>query len=190
MLILYGVAVAVLVFVPSLRPLTSLLWLAFSGVGSWALLQEIRRGRTIRLYDQYALIQRSLSGRVVRVPYANLRGILVTRRGGVAILHHQPRPAPPVADSPSLTDLQRGGEGDAPPIQRLVITARLSDAVGLAAALSERHGGANAAPLIPPNHLRALVRRRLLRDTLLALLILAGTPLYVIVIARILYVRL
>lgn len=158
----------------------------------WALMQTLRRGRGVHLLDGEVLIQRSLSGREVHIPYPDVRGVIAARRGGIGVAFVQHRPfggdSSTLDRSPSerpLSDLRPDLESDMLPRPRFLLTARLEGVSKLIDALNARRESAGAEGL-PPAYMRALVVRRRMRDGILALLVVLGTPLYIILIVRIL----
>jgi hypothetical protein len=151
------------------------------GVWFWAALQGLRRGRGVRLYESYLLVQGSVTGRVRRIPYAHILGFAITRRGGLALLHAEP-PAVPQQAQPTeaLVNLPLAEQ---PPRQSLILTARLAQPEALRAALTERLSN----PLsVPATFVVRLAWRRRLRDALVVLLALLATPIYVLLLNRIL----
>jgi hypothetical protein len=173
---------AVFVPLPLLR--LALVSLA-SGPLVWALFQRLRRGRTLRLYDDYLLIQRSLSGRVLRIPYADIRGAIPTRRGGLGLLYQiaPQQPAPPSPEGKrSLLDARP--EPDARPRQRVVITAKVDNIAALVEAIHARLSAQE--PPLPAMHVRMLVSRRRRRDFFVVVLAILGIPLYVAALTRVL----
>jgi hypothetical protein len=171
---------AVLVSMPLLR--LALLSLA-SGPLAWALLQWIRRGRTLRIYDDYLLIQRSVSGHVLRIPYTDICGAIATRRGGLGLLYRvAPKPSAPTPPEGkrSLMD----AHPDTRP--RVVITAKVDGVAALVEAIKARQTAMAQEPPLPAIHIKTLVSRRRRRDFLVVLLAILGIPLYVTVITRVL----
>ncbi len=153
-----------------------------SGPLAWALLQRMRRGRTLRLYDDYLLIQRSMSGRVLRIPYTDIRGAIANRRGGLGLLYRvMPKPAPSEGQR-SLTDAHPE------PLSRprVVITAKIDNVSALVEAINARQAAVAPEPPLPVIHVQTLVARRRRRDFLVVLLAILGIPLYVTIITRVL----
>jgi hypothetical protein len=152
------------------------------GIFIWACLQVLRQKRGVRLYDAYLLLQGSVSGRVRRIPYGQVRGFSLTKRGGLALLYRElpaPQPdLPPQALSAALPS-------ETPPHQRLLLTARLAQPEALRAALTERCA-LSSADAVPATYVLGLARRRRLRDALIVLMAILGIPLYVLILSRIL----
>ncbi len=157
------------------------LWGSALGMGCWALLQVLRRGCAIRLYDEYLLVQGSISGRARRIPYAQIGGFAITRRGGLALLYRETTDQPPqLASHEALIGAPYAEQA---PRQRFVLTARLAQPQALHAALAER---LPSPPSVPQAYILGLARRRRLRDGLIVLFVLLGTPLYILMIDRLL----
>ncbi len=152
------------------------------GIFIWACLQVLRQKRGVRLYEGYLLLQGSVSGRVRRIPYEQLRGFSLTKRGGLALLYRElptPQPdLPPQALSAALPN-------EAPPHQRLLLTARLAQPEALHAALAARCA-LSSSDAVPATYVLGLARRRRLRDALIVLMAILGIPLYVLILSRIL----
>ncbi|MCC7207308.1 MAG: hypothetical protein IT323_08380 [Anaerolineae bacterium] len=159
--------------------------LAAAGPLVFAALQALRRGRMVRLGADGLHLHGSLSGRRRTVRYDAIRGITATRQGGLGVLYHERSdPGPPSgADQPPSLDRLRAEANPAfPPRQRLIVTAPLDNVEGL---LDELRRCCPALGGVSPRALDRLVRRRQWRDRLIALMALLGTPLYVMVAARI-----
>ncbi len=151
------------------------------GVFLWACLQVLRQKRGVRLYEDYVLVQGSISGRVRRIPYGQVRGFNLTKRGGLALLYRElPAPQP---DLPPQA-LHAALPSDAPPRPRFLLTARLAQPEALRAALTERCN-LSGADAVPDAYVLGLARRRRLRDALIVLLAILGIPLYVLILSRI-----
>lgn len=151
------------------------------GVLLWALLQGLRQGRGVRLYEAYLLVQGSVTGRVRRIPYAHVLGFAITRRGGLALLY---RELPDAPEQPQPTQsLVHWQPIEQPPRQFLILTARLAQPEALRAALAER---LLRSLSVPETYVARLARRRRLRDALIVLLALLATPIYVLLFNRIL----
>lgn len=183
---------AIILLVAVVARLHLLIILLAAGPYLWALMQELRRGRGVSLLAGEVLIQRSLSGREVRIPYPDLRGVIAARRGGIGLAFVQRPPLDSKSDSPDqpaserpLSDLRPEADSEIPLRPRFLLTARLEGTSDLINALNARRESAGAEGL-PDTYLRALVVRRRMRDGILALLLVLGTPLYIVLIARIL----
>jgi hypothetical protein len=136
---------------------------------TWAALQWLRNGRGIRLYDDHVLIQRSISGRFQAVKYAALRGYGLTKRGGLIVVYSEASPDP-----------------EAPPKRGLILTARLAAPAHVLADLHARRQTAAPHPdPLPPGGAEQLAARRRLRDALLILIVLLATPLWGLILLRI-----
>lgn len=151
------------------------------GILLWALLQVLRQGRGVRLYADYLLIQGSVTGRVRRVPYADVLGFALTRRGGLALLYCKPLTTP---QTTLPAEALVGIAATEQPLRRhFVLTARLAQPELLRAALAERLPSALSAP---ESYVIGLARRRRLRDGLIFVLALLATPLYILIFSRVL----
>lgn len=150
------------------------------GVLFWALLQILRGACAIRLYAEYLLVQGSVSGRVRRIPYAQMCGFAITRRGGLALLYREPPSLPQRMPTEVLT---AAPPAEQPPRQRFLLTARLAQPESLRAALAER---LPKPPSVPERYVLDLARRRRLRDGLIVLFAVLATPFYVLIISRLL----
>jgi hypothetical protein len=151
------------------------------GILLWALLQVLRQGRGVRLYADYLLIQGSVTGRVRRVPYADVLGFALTRRGSLALLYCKPLTTP---QTTLPAEALVGIAATEQPLRRhFVLTARLAQPELLRAALAERLPSALSAP---ESYVIGLARRRRLRDGLIFVLALLATPLYILIFSRVL----
>jgi hypothetical protein len=169
---------------PAARPV---LFAAAGGPLLWALLQVLRRGRGVHLAQAGLIVERALFGRPTLVPFAALRGCATTRSGGLALLWREPS-APPnpltaPSEAPALTALTATTDPDSQPRQRLMLTAPVADSEALRAAIADR-----CVPdtLAPGAVMARLIRRRRLRNVMLLVVALLGTPLYTIIVLRIL----
>jgi hypothetical protein len=178
-----------LIFASAMLPAAArpVLFAAAGGPLLWALLQVLRRGRGVHLGHTGLIVERGLFGRPTPVSFVALRGCATTRSGGLALLWHEPsgHPNPLIAtsDAPALTALTATTDPDSPPRQRLILTAPLADSEALRAAIADR-----CAPeaLAPEAVMVSLIRRRRLRNVMLLIIALLGTPLYTIIVLRIL----
>ncbi|MBO9309531.1 MAG: hypothetical protein J7551_07080 [Chloroflexi bacterium] len=156
-------------------------WGSGLGVWLWAALQGLRWGRGVRLYESYLLVQGSVTGRARRIPYAHVLGFAITPRGGLALLYIEPSAAPQQAQpTESLVNLPLE---ERPPRRSLILTARLAQPEALRKALAERLSNQLS---VPESYVARLARRRRLRDALIVLLALLATPIYVLLLNRIL----
>lgn len=155
----------------------------------WAVLQSLRRGRGVRLYGEYVAVQRSISGRVIRIPYTHLLGHAATRRGGLALVYREslapPEPVPAAGPSTepvtSFNDIRVEDATSSKPRRRFILTAKL-DRVAVLADLIAARRDLSAPDCIPSPIVQIMARRRRLRDALIVLLLLLSLPLWVIVI--------
>jgi hypothetical protein len=159
-----------------------------AGPGTWTLIQWLRRGRGVQAGDEHLLIRGWLAGRVRSIPYAAIRGHAITQAGGLMIAYRQPESPPPRtagSSSLALTDLRP--ESYQGPRYRLIVTPPVDRAGELGAALDARVRRVTAADdrWFSADQLLAWARQRRIRNIVLALLLLAGTPLYVIIAGRI-----
>ncbi|MCS6872024.1 MAG: hypothetical protein RML95_08120 [Anaerolineae bacterium] len=153
-----------------------------TGILCWSGLQVLRQGRGIRLYDDYLLVQGSVTGRVRRIPYANVLGFATTQRGGFALLYCE-LPSAPQPTLPPEALIGIAGRENEQLRQRFVLTARLAQPQMLHTALTERLPHALS---VPETYIIGLARRRRLRDALIVLVALIATPLYVLILSRLL----
>lgn len=163
-------AVVLAVILPSAGGLFAVIMVACAGGPlAWAALQWVREGRGVRLYEDHALIQRSISGRFQTVKYAALRGHSLTKRGGLIMVYSEAAPDP-----------------EAPPKRGLILTARVAAPAQALADLDARRQAAAPHPdPLPPGGAEQLAARRRLRDSLLILIILLATPLWGVVLLRV-----
>jgi hypothetical protein len=165
-----------------------ILALTAGGPLAFAALQRLRRGRGIRLELDAFAAQGSISGRRHEVAYRAIRGLAATRRCGLGVLYYE-RSDPSSSSSnqpgdapPALSELR--GEYDAafPPRPRLIVTAPVAD---IDALLEELRRRCPMADGVSAGRLDRLIRRRQWRDRLIAACAVLGTPLYVMVAARV-----
>jgi len=188
------IGVPPLVFAFFSGPILRIILLSLStGPLIWAVLQALRRWHKIKLDDTALTVQMSLSGRVVHVPWARVRGVVITHRGGLALAYTIP-PKPSAVQQESGTERSLFGrfdddEHDAanPPRakQRLLHTAKVDDILNLVATIENYRSAQSTEELIPPEYMRRLAARRRLRDGCIALVALLATPLYVIILVRV-----
>ncbi len=159
-----------------------------AGPGAWVLIQWLRRGRGVQVGDEHLLIRGALAGRVQPVPYAALRGYTITRAGGLMIAYRRADPSSPGkagSSSLALTDLRP--ESHQGPRYRLIVTPPVDRAGELGPAL-ETHVQRvtdDDDRWFSADQLQVWARQRRIRNVIFALLLIAGTPLYVIVVGRI-----
>lgn len=162
-----------------------ILLLTAGGPLAFAALQRLRRGRAVWLEADGLVVQGSISGRRRRVPFPAIRGITTTRRGGLGLLYHERTdpdlPSGRVGGAPALDRLHAEPNAAFPVRPRLLATAPLHGVEALIATLRQ------CCPEdgISMSALDRLIRRRQWRDRLIALLALLGTPLYVMIVARV-----
>jgi hypothetical protein len=159
-----------------------------AGPGTWTLIQWLRRGRGVQAGDEHLLIRGWLAGRARSIPYAAIRGHTITRAGGLMIAYRQPESPPPRtagSSSLALTDLRP--ESYQGPRYRLIVTPPVDRAGELGAALDARVQPVRAADdrWFSADQLLVWARQRRIRNIVFALLLIAGTPLYVIIAGRI-----
>jgi hypothetical protein len=160
-----------------------------AGPGSWALIQWLRRGRGVEIEaeDSQLIIDNPLLHRTRYIPLSSIRGFTLTPRKGLAVAYQmetKPAPAPtPIVSRPALTDMRP--ETHQRPRYRLTVTSTINRADELVAALAE------CVPADPQpeqwfsaDDLMAWISRRRLRNFILVVLGVLGTPIYVIVIGR------
>jgi hypothetical protein len=168
------------------EPLIQIVLLAVAaGPAAWAAIQWIRRGRGVQVCDDHLLVENPLLRRARHIPYRAVRGYSVTGAGGLAVAYEKAaQPATAATNrTPALTSL-RPESHTLRPRYTLVVTSPLVHADNLSAALTERLGN-TAARSITGDDVLAWARRRRVRNLLLIVLAVLGTPLYVIVIGRI-----
>lgn len=163
-----------------------ILALTAGGPLTFAALQRLRRGRAIRLEAGALVVQGSISGRRCKVPFHAIRGVAATTRGGLGVLYHErsdPGPPPHFRQTPYALDQLRA-ESDAafPPRPCLLVTARVTE---IDALLGELRRCCPAVGGVSAGTLNRLIRRRQWRDRLLAAVAVLGTPLYVMIAARV-----
>jgi hypothetical protein len=157
---------------------------AAAGPAAWAFIQWIRRGHGVQICDDHLLVENPILRRVRRIPYSTVRGCTVTGSGGLAVAYEKPsQPAAPTGAVPSLTSL-RPESHTLRPRYSLVVTSPLERTDSLAAMLADRLGSITARSITVDDVL-AWARRRRVRNTILIVLGILATPLYVIVIGRI-----
>jgi hypothetical protein len=186
-LIIAGVLTLCAVIVPVL--LFRIIFLAFAaGPGLWALLQWLRRGRGLQIEDNQLLIDNPLLRRTHHIPFGDIRGFSLTPRKGLAIAYqqetkHSPAP-PPIGSRPALTDMRP--ETHQRPRYRLAVTSAINNADQLIAVLAERIShDPKPDQRFSADDLMAWINRRRIRNFILVVLGVLGTPIYVIVIGRI-----
>jgi hypothetical protein len=156
-----------------------------AGPGAWALVQWLRRGHGVQICDDYLLVQNPVLRRARHIPYAAIRGYVVSG-GGLAVAFEKAiPPAPDQVKRLALTDL-RPESLILRPHYSLVVTSPLTHVDSLLSALSERLK--NITPLkqvFSTSDLMAWIRRRRIRNFILIVLTVLCTPLYVILLGRI-----
>lgn len=165
----------------------SVLFIGAGGPLLWAVLQVLRRGRGVHLGQTGLIVERALFGPPARIPFSAVRGCAITRSGGLALLWREasghPTPLTVASDAPALTALTATDDPDSPPRQRLMLTAPLADPEALRGAIEDRCG---PDTLVPGAAMARLIRRRRLRNVTLLIVTLLGTPLYTVIVLRIL----
>lgn len=178
-------------------PLNIVPFITAGGPLLWVLIQLRRRGMTIEAGEDHLLVRRSVSGRQVKVAYRDVRGCVATKRGGLALAFREEPPAAKASDG--ITDRTPGEAGNRPlalvdarpeaprtPRQRFLLTARVVEVARLVEWIDQRRAAlAPAEGQIPPEYMRRLVARRRLRDFIVALIAVLCTPLYTILLVRI-----
>jgi hypothetical protein len=186
-LIIAGVLIVCAVIVPVL--LFRIIFLAFAaGPGSWALLQWLRRGYGLRIEDEQLLIDNPLLRRTRNIPFEIIRGFTLTPRKGLAVAYQQETkqslPPSTIGSRPALTDIRP--ETHKRPRYRLTVTSAIKHADQLAAILTERIShDPNSDQWFSAEDLLVWINRRRIRNFILVVLGVLGTPIYVIVIGRI-----
>jgi hypothetical protein len=178
------------VFMPFLLFQLMILCVA-AGPGAWALVQLLRRGRGVHITPDNLVIQSVITRRTLHIPYARMIGC--TRRGSNLIagwlaeppaeptVQSTPKPAGP----PALTDLRP--ETHVYPRRQLFETAPLANADSCFAALRQQlEASPHPESAFTSDDLLAWAHRRRRRDTLLLILGVLATPLYVIFIGHVL----
>lgn len=142
---------------------------------TWALLQFIRRHESLHIGEESLSIERQLSGSKKQIPYSTIQGYTITSRGGLALA---------CLDMPKdLSSLREVGLTEIEPRepkQRLLITAPIENISGLITQLDSL-----TQPKMSEKEVTGLVLRRRVRNLLLLVLFLLGTPLYVIILQRV-----
>ena len=184
------ILVAMLVIAALLIPngLLRILVLALAvGPGAWAILQRRRRRAQVYLTDELLVIENALTGRAVNIPYNMIRGYLLTPSDGLAVAYIEapkPETAKPANKGVALTDTRP--ESYRRPKQRLVVAPPIDDADNLIRAL-EKHLQ-RIPPTVEPiseQELRQWMRRKRIRDVVVLIVGVLATPLYVIIIGRV-----
>ena len=167
------------------EPLVQIVLLALgAGPAAWAFIQWIRRGYGVQVCDDHILVENPLLRRARRISYPAVRGYAVTGAGGLAVAYEKPaQPSAPTGSSPSLTSL-RPESHILRPRYSLVVTSPLNRADSLAAMLVDRLGN-TIAQSVTADDVLGWARRRRVRNFILIVFAVLGTPLYVIVIGRI-----
>jgi hypothetical protein len=182
-LIIAGILVllAVVVQLPLFR---AVLLAMAAGPGAWALLQLRRQGHGVRFNTNCVEIQPSVIGRIRQIPYSAIQGFMTTPKSQLVVAFQNPDKAPAPTEAPhALTDIRpethRSG-----PRYGLAVTPAVTNPADLTVALAAR------VPQSPQPHftaddLKAWMRRRRLRNAILVMLAVLGTPLYFILIGRV-----
>jgi hypothetical protein len=175
-------------------PLVQLvLFATATGPAVWALLQWRRRNLGVTLNADSLDIDRTLRARPVHIPFNTIEGYTITPKG-VLTLVHRPKAQPVQTNTQvALTDLrpQRVMR------QQMIITAALVTAnaenhtenntiENNTNVLDQQLRAALTNVKIPHEIVQTLLRRRRVRNIILLLLAVLGTPIYVIVGFRIL----
>jgi hypothetical protein len=182
-LIIAGVLV-LLAAVVQLALFRAVLLAVAAGPGAWALLQWRRQGRGVRLQTDCVEIQPSLVGRVRQIPYSTIQGYLTTSRSQLVVAYQKPdKITASTQASHALTDI-RPESHRAGPHYGLVVTPAVANPTALAAALAA-HAPSSPQPHFTVDDLKAWMRRRRLRNAIIVMLVVLGTPLYFILIGRV-----
>jgi hypothetical protein len=190
-LIVAGVLILCAVIVPVL--LFRIIFLAIAaGPGLWAALQWLRRGYGLQIADDQLLVGNPLLRRTRQIPLAMIRGYTLTPRKGLAVAYEQKATQSPpsstplstIGSRPALTDMRP--ETHKRPRYRLIVTSAINHADQLAAVLAEHiPHDLKADQWFSADDLMAWISRRRIRNFILVVLGVLGTPIYVIVIGRI-----
>jgi uncharacterized membrane protein YdbT with pleckstrin-like domain len=183
-LLIAGGLLLMTVFAP--LPLLRIVLLALAaGPGTWALLQWRRRGRGVRLDADAVVIQPSLVGRVRRIPYSAIQNFMTTPGGQLVIAYQKPDKAPTVqpAAPKSLTDIHPESYHSGPRYG-LTVTPTVSNHDALVSALATRLPQ-TAEPRFHTDDLKAWMARRRLRNLILIVLAVLATPLYIVLMGRV-----
>jgi hypothetical protein len=170
--------------VVQLALLRAVLLAVAAGPGAWALLQWRRQGHGVRLQTDGVEIQPSLIGPIRQIPYSAIQGYLTTPRSQLVVAYQKPDKVSTSTEMPhALTDI-RPETHRTGPHYGLVVTPAVANPTALTAALAAR------VPQSPQPHftqedLKAWMRRRRLRNAILVMLAVLGTPLYIILIGRV-----
>ncbi|MCC7449888.1 MAG: hypothetical protein IT324_20885 [Anaerolineae bacterium] len=184
------IMVAVVVIAAFLIPnsLLRIIVLALAaGPGAWAILQRLRRRVGVHLTDDRLVIENALNGRTSTIPYTMIRGYLVTPSGGLVVAYTEPpkpEAAKPAIQGVALTAARP--ESHRRPKQRLVVAPPIDDADNLIRALDMQWQ--RVPPTVPPvteQELRQWMRRKQIRDWIVLIVGVLATPLYVIIIGRV-----
>jgi hypothetical protein len=185
------IGVAVIVLVSLLLPSTLLNLLGLSiavGPAYWALIQWRRRGHGVRLTENMLMIDYPLTGRTRNIPYIDILGCAPTADQGLIVAYLRREKQPEPGNYPAISRVALAQAHPAAKIRRQLATGpRLKDVEGCLAALAT-HLEQNPPSLgekFSEDALRSMARRKNVRNALLLLLAVLATPLYVIVIARV-----
>lgn len=186
------VVVIVIVVISILLPSTLLTLIGLSvaiGPALWALIQWRRHGHGVHLTDNGLTIDYPLLGRAKTISYADVLACASTADDGLIVAYLRRVKQPEISDYPSVSRVALAQARPPASIRRqLASSPRLKDAEGCLTALIE-HQEQN--PTVIAEHfsasaLRSMARRKNVRNALLLLLAALATPLYVILIARVL----
>lgn len=182
-LMISGVLVLLAVFVPVNLFRAVLLALA-AGPGAWAVLQWRRRGRGLRFNADNLEIQPSVIGRVRRIPYSAILSYMTTPKSQLVVAYQKPDKAPAPQEAPhALTDI-RPETHRAGPRYGLMVTPSICNKDEAVAVLAT-HVPQLTEPRFTAVDLKTWMRRRRLRNAILIMLAVLGTPLYFIIIGRV-----
>lgn len=188
------IAVAIIVLVSFIFILSSLLLTIMglsiaAGPALWALIQWRRRGHGVRFTDSVLTIEYPLLGRSRNIRYVDILGCASTADDGLIVAYLRREKQPEAGNYPAISRVALAQAR--PPVgirRQLAISPHLKDIDGCLAALAQHqeHNPPSIAEHFAANTLRTMARRRSLRNTILLLLAVLATPLYVIIIARVL----
>lgn len=182
-----ALAIVVLFILAVLIPiwLLRLLLLAMaSGPMGWIIFQWLRYGCGISVDSEQVIIQNSLPRRTRQIPYLSIRGHVATGHGGFAILYQQPRVEPPPENTSPVALSRARPESYDIPRHRLIVTPKVDGVEQLVAAVTAELARLQHTEKFSGDEIRTLVRRIRVRNIILITLLVLATPIYAIIISR------
>lgn len=158
-----------------------------AGPGAWAILQRLRRRVGVYLTEDRLVIENALNGRASNIPYTMIRGYLLTPADGLVVAYVEPlKPEPVKRPIQGVALTAARPESHRRPKQRLVVAPPIDDADNLIRALDQQlQRTPPTAPSVSEQELRQWMRRKQIRDWIVLIIGVLATPLYVIIIGRV-----